>query len=174
MITADKIILDQNNIKAFNNYIEWSTQLNRYIKDCFGKKVRTNMLCISPILEDLHKENDIISGRIAEYCRRNSKVLGVGKYYKLKSLDKYRDKCELIHIISKVSDKHFNIEQLEVYKSNGYFNVKGRLVETNNPMNKTSILQYVDYFYNGLLVEVSEDEWNRYKELYIAANNFEL
>ena len=41
-------------------------------------------------------------------------------------------------------------------------------------MVKASITEYVNNFYNGLLTEITEDEWNHYKEFVLNNNKFEL
>ena len=178
MITAEDIKIDEQTINKYIEYLNWSDNLNRFVKDNFGKKVKTEMLCVSPIIDNLWKENDIIRKKINEYCRRTSKVLKNGCYYKKKK-DSYSDGFELIHVLSKDGGKHFNIESIEVTKYSGKHSgfdcfVRAHLKELDNEMVKVSSIEYVNNFYNGLLTEITEDEWNRYKEFALYNNKFDL
>lgn len=178
MITAEEIKIDEQSINRYIEYLKWADNLNRFVKDNFGKKVKTEMLCISPIIDELWKENDIIRKKVNEYCKRTSKVLKNGCYYK-RITGSYCKEFELIHILCKSGEKHFNIEKIKVSKySTSYsgFNcrVEAHLKELDTEMVKASITEYVNNFYNGLLTEITEDEWNHYKEFVLNNNKFEL
>lgn len=164
---AENIQVTESNVRHLKEYVDAMREVNRFVKENFGKKTRENtaVLSISPIIGDIHKELDILTKKITEWEKRNHSVLKDGGYYRMR---KKIGSDEFYHIVKKHSDgKRLNVEMIE---ANAYTNysthITVHLQEQNKAQNGISATPLLDAYYGGTLEEIPEEQWNSLVEVY--------
>ena len=179
---AEKITINNDNVDAIVKYVRAARELNKFTKESFGKKNRENsdILSIAPIIDDLHKEIAILEKKLLDYEKRNHKCLEEGGFYLYLKVDRYNnspsymgnDKClyykgerSYVHILHKSGDgRKLTLEEVNVtqYSPDNIF-ISTLLKDDGNTRTNVSSTEYLDAFYSGRLIKITEDEWNEKK-----------
>ena len=167
---AEKIQVTANNVRQLKEYVDAMRELNKFVKENFGKKTRENtaVLSISPIISDIHKELDILTKKITEWEKRNHSVLKDGAFYRMKQRF---GSDEFYHILKKHNDgKRLNVEKIEANAYGAYGTHLNAYLQSNNrAQTGISSTQLLDAYYGGKLEEISEDEWNQLVDTFNAS-----
>ena len=179
---AEQIIINNDNVYAVVEYVRAARELNKFTKESFGKKNRENsdILSIAPIIDDLHKEIAILEKKLLDYEKRNHECLEEGRFYLYLKGDRYnnspsyigKDKClyykgerSYVHILHKSGDgRKLTLEEVNVtqYSPDNIF-ISTLLKDDGNTRANISSTEYLDAFYSGRLIKITEDEWNEKK-----------
>ena len=179
---AEKITINNDNVDAIVKYVRAARELNKFTKESFGKKNRENsdILSIAPIIDDLHKEIAILEKKLLDYEKRNHECLEEGGFYIYLKGDHYnnspsfmgKDKClyyrgerSYVHILHKSGDgRKLTLEEVNVtqYSPDNIF-ISTLLKDDGNTRMNISSTEYLDAFYSGRLIKITEDEWNEKK-----------
>ena len=179
---AEQIKINNDNVHAVAEYVRAARELNKFTKESFGKKNRENsdILSIAPIIDDLHKEIAILEKKLLDYEKRNHECLEESGFYLYLKGDRYnnspsymgKDKClyykgerSYVHILHKSGDgRKLTLEEVNVtqYSPDNIF-ISTLLKEDGNTRTNISSTEYLDAFYSGRLIKITEDEWNEKK-----------
>ena len=179
---AEQITINNDNVYAVVEYVRAARELNKFTKESCGKKNRENsdILSIAPIIDDLHKEIAILEKKLLDYEKRNHKCLEEGGFYLYLKVDRYNnspsymgnDKClyykgerSYVHILHKSGDgRKLTLEEVNVtqYSPDNIF-ISTLLKDDRNTRMNISSTEYLDAFYSGRLIKITEDEWNEKK-----------
>lgn len=179
---AEQITINNDNVYAVVEYVRAARELNKFTKESFGKKNRENsdILSIAPIIDDLHKEIAILEKKLLDYEKRNHKCLEEGGFYLYLKINRYnnslsymgKDKClyykgerSYVHILHKSGDgRKLTLEEVNVtqYSRDNIF-ISTLLKDDGNTRANISSTEYLDAFYSGRLIKITEDEWNEKK-----------
>jgi len=157
-----------DNIRAVGEYVKAAKELNAFIKQNFSKKEQSE-LCISPIIENLHIENDKVQKDINTYNKTNiCEYLHKDMYLKgsISTCLVYFN-YGLIHIVGNVSDnsKKVTIEYIDMPFMN-YGN--GESVYITKKKVQANTMDLIQYIMSGKLTECGADEFNK------ASNMFDI
>lgn len=181
MIQEDKININSANINRWMIYLEEAKDLNAFVKNNFGKEEISGM-SIAPIIKDFHKENELIEKAINEYNKRNPMPFEQDAYYATEYESDYGGRphkpsdngdryYEVIHILKGSKRGKKRAMTIERFKFNKYGSNEYISIQASGPSFSTEELDYpmnnyVDLFYTGHLVKVSEIVWEKCKRIY--------
>lgn len=164
MTNFDTLVIDEHNVTQLQAYVDKLFEVNRIIKDTTIKKLMP-MLETGKIYQDMHKEADALKQKLQEYYKRDTKMIKTNAYYRFEgrfdwsSMGTTDDTSRTYMQVVRKEDKRCIIKTI-VFTINR--NENGRVYSSVEfkPESTVSLMDCVNHYYSGKLVEVGKEEWD--------------
>lgn len=161
--SKNMILIDNGNIRAIISYVEALKEIRKHLKEGLNKSEKEEC-CLASVIKDIPREIEKFEKLIRDYCDRNAKVIEKGKCYKIVEAPKSYSTGTNVKFIKVLTrdNKNFVVDKYEFNQYPSTHHISMSYSESCN----MNVRNLVNDFYNGLVIEVSEETYSVVAEKY--------